>query len=267
MMGSSLLYLVVQIPAWLGYMHDRSAALAGTILCCGMFVLYSAYSVIYPELQRLQKEMAIKKHLAKFMQGHADKHNLHQIHLNSLLQSPETENSYFRDLFDTIDQNGNGSIEKAEARIFLVGFQKGLIDQTDETATETFERMFGLFDANHDGVVSFEEFKQLMRSLVDDTRKLAIDGTGVEDRYLPTIIEPDEPLLDVSMDEDAGEDEMLGLSTGKIWLRALVNLAVGTMCAHFSCPTAYRLPADFVDSSHTAEFTVQYRITVLRPHG
>lgn len=61
MIASAFLYLFPQTPTFLGHPHNPTASLAGSIACLVALVAYCIYQVVYPELQKREKEAAHQK--------------------------------------------------------------------------------------------------------------------------------------------------------------------------------------------------------------
>ena len=80
-------------------------------------------------------------------------------------------------MFDQIDANKNGSLEKSEVRTFSEQMMKNLKPDA-EFDEARFEENFATLDKNEDGKVSFEE---LLKSLIDKAEKNGVLAASAED--------------------------------------------------------------------------------------
>ena len=107
-------------------MHDPTAALAVTIMC--LVCLYCAYKVVYPELQKRQKEAAHQKLVRQ--QSLAMVADLAKQAGCVLLDENENVNDEaMRALFKTFDQDSSGTIDKDELMqmaIVILGADKSV---------------------------------------------------------------------------------------------------------------------------------------------
>ena len=72
-----------------------------------------------------------------------------------------------QEMFEQIDTNKNGSLEKSEVRAFSEQMMKNLKPDA-EFDEARFEENFAALDKNEDGKVSFDE---LLRSLIEKAEK------------------------------------------------------------------------------------------------
>ncbi|KAJ2715261.1 hypothetical protein H4R19_001301 [Coemansia spiralis] len=76
--------------------------------------------------------------------------------VRSLPPLPEDPDAELKEAFNVFDKDGNGSISKSELRQVMVSLGENLSD-------EEIEAMFGEADTNKDDVISFSEFKTMMK--------------------------------------------------------------------------------------------------------
>jgi Ca2+-binding EF-hand superfamily protein len=70
-------------------------------------------------------------------------------------------------IFDMYDENQNGFIEYNElAQLFIDAGLKDCMD--DETFEDFLQEQFEKYDANGDGVISYEEFIHIHNNLLDN---------------------------------------------------------------------------------------------------
>jgi Ca2+/Na+ antiporter len=115
MIASALLYLTPQIPTFMGYPHDPAAAGVGCILCLLALAAYCAFQVLYPELQKRQKDAAHKKMLRQHAVAMA--HQVAKATGAMLIDSNgEIREDAMRALFERFDEDGSGKIDRDELR-------------------------------------------------------------------------------------------------------------------------------------------------------
>lgn len=154
MVLSSLLYLVVQVPAFFGYEQDYTAAVVGFVLTLMALAVYCVYQVISPDLQRKKMQAAhdtARRHAMVARVAHLASSSGH-----ALVNADQSLNAdAARAIFDKFDSDGNGHLDITEMKALILGLSIGM--QTDITES-ALDEMFKDFDANSDGEVTFDEF-------------------------------------------------------------------------------------------------------------
>lgn len=84
---------------------------------------------------------------------------------NAITRSPNNENTSLADVFATIDINQDGKISIAEAESLLVMLNNSLGRKYSNDDVKTF---FSALDANKDGYVDYEDFKNAFSSALND---------------------------------------------------------------------------------------------------
>ena len=115
MVASAFLYLFPQIPTFLGHPHSPGASLAGAIACLVALVAYCIYQVVYPELQKRQKEAA-HQHFLK--QSSFKMAAMVAKHAGAVLMDSEgnVREDALRAIFKKFDEDGSGTIDGDELR-------------------------------------------------------------------------------------------------------------------------------------------------------
>ena len=89
--------------------------------------------------------------------------------IQELLQDPTKIDKTCRDFFFSVDKNKNGVLEYKEIKKILSKFAENtdtIIEPDDE-----IKKAFELLDTNHDGKISFEEFKTLFQQYLNRFQK------------------------------------------------------------------------------------------------
>ena len=79
------------------------------------------------------------------------------------------EETFVTRMFQSYDENNNGVLEKEEfCRVFKNLVIKLSDDQTEEELDSIAKEAIVKFDLNKNGTIEFNEFKELIRFLIDD---------------------------------------------------------------------------------------------------
>eukprot|EP00884_Botryococcus_braunii_P016559 jgi/Botrbrau1/3587/Bobra.0078s0039.1 len=154
MMLSCLLYLSVQVPAFLGDIQDRRAALIGSGVCLTSLLAYSVFQVVYPELQR--KRIAAAR-ARRFQHAAVAALSIHAGGHGHLIDHPGHVNrDVARQVFNSIDTDENGFIDEPELRALLAGLSiaEGKAEQVSSGAQYWLSQM----DTSNDHQICFDEF-------------------------------------------------------------------------------------------------------------
>ena len=81
------------------------------------------------------------------------------MNVNELMKNPGQVDKICRKYFDSIDKNKNGVLEYKEIKVILAKFaeESDSLNPPEEEIKDAFKKL----DTNHDGKISFSEFKSL----------------------------------------------------------------------------------------------------------
>ena len=81
------------------------------------------------------------------------------MNVNELMKNPGQVDKICRKYFDSIDKNKNGVLEYKEIKVILSKFaeESDSLNPPEEEIKDAFKKL----DTNHDGKISFSEFKSL----------------------------------------------------------------------------------------------------------
>ena len=82
--------------------------------------------------------------------------------IQGLLKDPNEVDKVCRNYFFSVDKNKNGVLEFKEIRRILDKFAEDT--DTVQESEENIRKAFDQLDTNHDGKISYEEFKNLFQS-------------------------------------------------------------------------------------------------------
>ena len=82
--------------------------------------------------------------------------------IQGLLKDPKEIDKVCRNYFFSVDKNKNGVLEFKEIRRILDKFAEDT--DTIQESEENIRKAFDQLDTNHDGKISYEEFKNLFQS-------------------------------------------------------------------------------------------------------
>ena len=82
--------------------------------------------------------------------------------IQGLLKDPNEIDKVCRNYFFSVDKNKNGVLEFKEIRRILDKFAEDT--DTVQESEENIRKAFDQLDTNHDGKISYEEFKNLFQS-------------------------------------------------------------------------------------------------------
>lgn len=277
---SSLLYLLIQVPASLYGPSEPLAALVGAIVCLGCLAAYCAYQVLNPELQRRKMARAHQRRLHTA----ALKRLAHSAApFGALLVEGALDPVVADQLFDQFDDNKSGTIDAVELKGLLVGLSMNAAGKEIPVPELDADVRYLLshFDSNTNGEICRSEFHSALMRLITDRAKeieqAAAPGaaapatsSGLSDHLLLDLPGDHEPLLPET-DAQAGDEKSEGstdgedtpLSTGQIVRQASLKLLLGTLaCAFFSDPMVAAV-TNFSKASGIPTFFVAFCVTPL----
>lgn len=139
MAASSLLFGLVQVPAFLGAATDPQAAMAGAVACGVAAAAYLAFSVLSPELQRRKIAAARKRRLRLFVVRALAQRTLEAPRLGAIVDpSGRANRATLRALFDEADADRSGTIDADEARALLLGLNAGASGDADRESVDAW---------------------------------------------------------------------------------------------------------------------------------
>lgn len=138
--------------------------LLGTILCFTSLVLYLAYQLISPELLK-SKIRAIRSKVLR-------QHSLAMFSktLESMGQTGKVTHESLSELFEVLDKDNNGFLDKREAFVALTTVGTSLLTLTAELSMADAEYILKALDSNKDGMISREEFVDGLMKWIDERR-------------------------------------------------------------------------------------------------
>ncbi|KAK9803278.1 hypothetical protein WJX72_005726 [[Myrmecia] bisecta] len=152
------LYLIIQVPAFLGHKTDPKISLAGCVICLFSVGLYCASQVVFPEMQKRRMELARQRlwrmHVVRAMAMHTGRYGP-LVTPDGQINGPVMEL-----LFDEFDHDRSGDIDEAEVQALLLGLAISN-GQPDELQRD-LRFMMSHFDHNGDGLVDKADFCRIL---------------------------------------------------------------------------------------------------------
>ena len=94
--------------------------------------------------------------------------------LTDILIDEEKFSEINKSIFDAIDTDNSGSLDKEEVETFIKGLLKGIHSGqgiSDEEIEERFKMVFNVLDENDSGEITLEELGKFLRELFKDQIK------------------------------------------------------------------------------------------------
>ncbi|EOY13174.1 Sodium/calcium exchanger family protein / calcium-binding EF hand family protein isoform 2 [Theobroma cacao] len=222
-------FIIVQLPQILSSTSGRHlAVLIALIVSLSMLVSYCLYQVFQPWIQRRRLAFAKHKHVISGILRH-----LKKTALGKLLDDngdPNTE--IIRKLFDTIDENHDGSLSNSELKAFIIGIR---FEEIDLDRDDAVRKVMADFDTSHDSLVQEGEFVRGIQKWIIEAKRTG--GTYLESNngtfkfidhfHQQTKREHDLLGLEEQSDEVAEGVENPGWTS----LKAVLMLLLGTLIA------------------------------------
>lgn len=91
--------------------------------------------------------------------------------LMDILKNEEKFSDINKSVFDAIDTDNSGTLEKEEVEVFVKGLLKGVTDETDEQFEEKHKMVFSVLDENESGEITLDELGKFLRELFKEQIK------------------------------------------------------------------------------------------------
>jgi len=265
---SSLLYLVIQIPAFMGDTKDPAIARAAFYLSLAGLAMYIVYQIKSPDLQRKKMERAHNHSLRVSAVGELAR--LASIQGNTLLNPDFSLNrEAANELFRSFDMDGNRTLDASEVKGLIRGLfwnVKGL----DYNETDSFMNLFQELDEDGSGTVDLAEFTGCLDKWVSAKMRDLATQLPPRTAFMNAPIEGQEEGASLLTDEEANEsqgadenddDDEEPLTPRQIYTRAALKLLAGTtLIILFADPMVDAVSA-FAKATTLPAFFVSFVIT------
>eukprot|EP01026_Neomeris_dumetosa_P008572 TRINITY_DN1275_c0_g1_i4.p1 TRINITY_DN1275_c0_g1~~TRINITY_DN1275_c0_g1_i4.p1 ORF type:complete len:548 (-),score=94.07 TRINITY_DN1275_c0_g1_i4:558-2147(-) len=270
MVGTVLLFLIIQIPAWITK-DVREFGLIGAVICFVVLVAYSVYQVKYPDLQMRQIEAARKKRLRE--ETIADLAQNFAVDGGLLDAEGVLKREVVDKLFEQFDQDKSGQMSKQEVKGMLTGLELGKAKNEEELESKVAFWM-SEFDKDDSREVDKDELFQGLLRWIEDKKKTVkqartetVKPGSVADSAEAALLQKDTTVVPVEDEEEEDDDEMddVGepLSPRMLVIVAILYLLLGTaICAVFSDPLVGSL-SNFATVAGIPAFYVAFIVTPL----
>ena len=91
--------------------------------------------------------------------------------LMAILRDEEQFSDINKSVFDAIDTDNSGTLEKQEVEVFVKGLLKGVSDDKDEDFEEKHKMVFSVLDENESGEITLDELGKFLRELFKEQIK------------------------------------------------------------------------------------------------
>ncbi|XP_073128700.1 sodium/calcium exchanger NCL [Henckelia pumila] len=146
-------FIIVQFPQIINSNSGkRLAVLIGLIVSASLLISYCLYQVFQPTLQRRRLAYAKHKHVISGILQQLKKQSLGKL----CTEDGRPNEEVLQKLFSSIDDNKDGSLQRAEVRALILGIRFNDINLDEEDAVE---KVMKDFDATRDSVIDYDEFK------------------------------------------------------------------------------------------------------------
>eukprot|EP00238_Polyblepharides_amylifera_P008287 CAMPEP_0196588338 /NCGR_PEP_ID=MMETSP1081-20130531/60283_1 /TAXON_ID=36882 /ORGANISM="Pyramimonas amylifera, Strain CCMP720" /LENGTH=539 /DNA_ID=CAMNT_0041910809 /DNA_START=20 /DNA_END=1639 /DNA_ORIENTATION=+ len=273
MLLSSFLFLIIQIPAFAGYVEDTAAAYTALFLSFFALAIYCVYQVISPELQerKMQKARAnmMKHHAVNAMAGLAGEHG----HVLLCSETGALSIEATRAIFEKFDSDGSGELDTQEVKGLLVGLTLGM--ENLELNSADADAWFRELDKDKSGTVSFEEFYHCLDLWVKQKHSSSTSpihsahpprqhGAEQEGAYTPLQDLEDgqgEEEEEDGEDDDDEEEEEIQLTRTEIYTQAVGKLLMGTFIIVLFADPMVESVSSFAKATNLPAFFVSFVIT------
>lgn len=243
-------FIIVQFPNLLNSNSGkRLAVLIGFILSVSLLIAYCLYQVFQPMVQRRRLTYAKHKHVISGI--------LQQLKMQSLgklcSEDGRPNEEVLNKLFDTIDDNKDGFLQRTEVRALILGIRFNDINLDEEDAVE---KVMKDFDATNDSRIDFNEFKSGIKRWLDMARGGNSNHSGsmkyIENFHQQTKREHDR--LGDQSEESDGDVENPRSTT----IKAVLLLLLGTVIAAVFADPLVDAVDDFSDATGIPTFFISF---------
>jgi len=253
---TALLYLIIQVPAFVNDQLDRIFALVGLIACILSLIAYCVYQVVSPELQQKQveaaRERAAKAASIQALQSFAVK--LPGQHFD--IKDGKVDQKALKVYFKKFDIDSSGSINlDNEIKALIAALQMPVNDKTIE--------FFKQLDSDQSGEISEEEFILGVTKWVEDSHREKAEHPDNESEKQHIFEAEEEAEEEEDDDDDDAELETLTEEERRsrtIRMSAMYLVAGIAMAAVFSDPMVDAI-STFSKSTGLSAFLVSFVIT------
>ncbi|CAI2379708.1 unnamed protein product [Moneuplotes crassus] len=91
--------------------------------------------------------------------------------LKDILTNEERFADINKSVFDAIDTDNSGTLEKEEVEVFVKGLLKGVNDENSEESEERHKLVFSVLDENESGEITLDELGKFLRELFKEQIK------------------------------------------------------------------------------------------------
>eukprot|EP00475_Leptophrys_vorax_P011528 TRINITY_DN1808_c0_g1_i1.p1 TRINITY_DN1808_c0_g1~~TRINITY_DN1808_c0_g1_i1.p1 ORF type:complete len:530 (+),score=153.68 TRINITY_DN1808_c0_g1_i1:851-2440(+) len=262
MMATTLLYLVIQIPAFIyqgkkdAFKSESGFALAGLVLSVLTFLAYSIYQVVDARNSEVVEQRQKELEREEWKKGLANKF---------------PAGKSIRNVFDQYDEDHNGYMDRKELAAALKGL--GLAADRKEVGAIMAQMDVGgsSGEGKGDERVTFEEFESFVSKAVGVKPQFHHRQSMMKSqaRIEPTEINAADPLNEGSdawgddVEEEEEEDDMHELTDRQVLFKSLLLLIGGTVIVSvFSDPMVDTINS-FANTVNIKAFYVSFVVTPL----
>mmetsp|Transcript_2418 Transcript_2418/g.3133 ORF Transcript_2418/g.3133 Transcript_2418/m.3133 type:complete len:113 (-) Transcript_2418:42-380(-) len=91
--------------------------------------------------------------------------------LKDILTNEERFADINKSVFDAIDTDNSGTLEKEEVEVFVKGLLKGVNEENNEEFEERHKLVFSVLDENESGEITLDELGKFLRELFKEQIK------------------------------------------------------------------------------------------------
>jgi len=267
MVASAFLYLFPQTPTFLGHPHSPTASLAGAIACLVALVAYCIYQVVYPELQKREKEAAHQKFVR---QSSFKMAAMMAKHAGAVLMDDQgnVREEALRALFKKFDEDGSGTIDGDELRKMA----KVILGADGEVEPKNLEQdmqyLMKELDKDGDGNITYEEMRVGLSRWIKEQKAeqeaAKKNQKGVKSESSPLMADEAQELKDVEDEDDDDDDdeaEDVVLTESQIMTKAAGLLLAGAVLVGLFADPMVDAVSGFSKASKIPAFFVSFVVT------
>ncbi|XP_017980673.1 PREDICTED: uncharacterized protein LOC18594115 [Theobroma cacao] len=165
-------FIIVQVSQILNStLGRRLAVLIALIVSLSLLVSYCFYQVFQPRVQRRRLAFAKHKHFISGILKHLEKTALGKL----LDDNGDPNTEMIRELFETIDENHDGSLSTSELKAFIIGIR---FEEIDLDKDDALRKVMADFDISLDSLVQEGEFVRGIEKWIIEAKRTG--GTYLE---------------------------------------------------------------------------------------
>ncbi|XWS10957.1 hypothetical protein CRYUN_Cryun38cG0042900 [Craigia yunnanensis] len=249
-------FVIVQLPQALSSTSGRHlAVLIALIISVSMLVAYCVYQVFQPWIQRRRLAYAKHKHVISGILRHLKTRALGKL----LTDDGEPNTEIIKKLFETIDENQDGSLSTSELKAFIIGIRFEEIDLDQDDAVR---KVMEDFDTSLDSLVQVEEFVKGITKWINEakqTKGVYLEPNSGTFKFIDRFHQQTKREHDLLGLEQQSDEVVEGVENpGWISFKAVLMLLLGTIIAAAFADPLVDVVDNFSDATGIPTFFISF---------